>query len=69
MKLEQLKIIQTLKERDPIELPMDEAFYNQLHSRVMKEVERTDVKQTTRWGKAWIFLESAARAQRANSRR
>lgn len=69
MKLEQLKIIQTLKEHDPVELPMDDMFFNQLHSRIMKEVDKTDVKQLNRWGKTWVFLESTAKAQRTNPRR
>lgn len=69
MKLEQLKIIQTLKDHDPVELPMDDMFFNQLHGRIMKEVDKTDIKEAHRLSKTWVFLENTAKAQRSNPRR
>ncbi len=48
-----------LKKEDPIELPMDEKFYEDMHNQIMKAVERTEVKPLSRWAKTWVFLEAS----------
>lgn len=50
-------IKQKLKKEDPIELPMNENFYEELHNSIMQSVERTEIKQLNRWAKTWVFLE------------
>ncbi|MBC7419832.1 MAG: hypothetical protein H7328_03805 [Bdellovibrio sp.] len=58
-----------LKKEDPIELPMDEKFFENLHDQIMKAVEKTEVKPLSRWAKTWVFLETNTVRSRAMSKK
>ena len=64
MKLASTMMTSKIKKEDPVELPMDELFFDKLHDKIMAEVEKTEIKPTNRWSKAWVFLESKARYYR-----
>jgi hypothetical protein len=49
-----------IKKEDPIELPMDEKFYEDMHNQIMQSIEHTEIKPPTRLEKAWVFLETRA---------
>lgn len=49
-----------LLEEDPIELPMDDLFFDKLHDKIMASVEKTEIKPLSRWAKTWVFLEKKA---------
>lgn len=57
--LEEALLEKQLKQSENIELPMDEAFFDRLHDQIMAEVEKTEIKPTTRWSKTREFLERA----------
>lgn len=46
------------KKEDLFELPMDDLFFDQMHDKIMKAVELTEIKSQTKWTKSWIFLET-----------
>ncbi|MFZ3230759.1 MAG: hypothetical protein WA160_11185 [Pseudobdellovibrio sp.] len=46
-----------LKKEDPVELPMDDKFYEGMHSKIMQAIDAIDIKPSTKWAKAHIFLE------------
>jgi hypothetical protein len=46
-----------MKAEDPVELPMDDKFFDNLHDKIMCAVEKTEVKPITKWDKTWIFLD------------
>ena len=46
-----------MKKEDPIELPMDDQFFEQMHNRIMQAVDSTEMKPRTKWNKATIFLD------------
>ena len=50
-----------LKKEDPIELPMDEMFFEKMHEQIMQAVEKTEIKQQTKWSKTKVFLETKGR--------
>lgn len=54
-------IEQKLKKEDLFELPMDDLFFDQMHDKIMKAVELTEIKSQTKWTKTWIFLETQSR--------
>ena len=57
-----------LKREDPIELPMDEMFFDKLHDKIMADVAKTEIKPTTsKWAKPWVFLEQQARYYRPSN--
>lgn len=56
-----------LKREDPIELPMDEMFFDKLHDKIMADVAKTEIKPTTKWAKPWVFLERQARYYRPSN--
>lgn len=58
-----------LRQEDRVELPMDEKFYEQLHSQIMASIEKTEVKPLSRWAKTWVFLETKAKPHRAIARK
>lgn len=65
MKLnKEVLIEQKLKKEDPFELPMDEHFFDQMHDKIMQAVEKTEIKEQTKWTKTWVFLESRSRSLR-----
>lgn len=43
------EILKALKSTDDVELPMDEAFYEKLHDKIMARVEETEVKKLPAW--------------------
>ena len=53
-------IKQKLKKEDPVELPMDDLFFEQMHNKIMQAVEKTEIKTPTKWAKSKIFLEQKA---------
>lgn len=57
-----------LKREDPIELPMDDMFFDRLHDKIMADVAKTEVKPaTSKWAKPWVFLERQARYYRPSN--
>lgn len=63
------KIVNKLKKEDPVELPMDEDFFNKMHDQIMAQVESSQIKPTDRWAKAREFLESRLRYYRPSNHR
>lgn len=49
-----------LKKEDPVELPMDDQFFEDLHNRIMQAVDSTEMQPLTKWSKTRIFLERKA---------
>ncbi len=49
-----------IKKEDPIELPMDEKFFENMHNQIMQSIEQTEITPPTRLEKAWLFLETKA---------
>lgn len=47
-----------LEKEESIDLPMDEAFYERLHDKIMTAVEQTEVKPKTRWEKPRKLLQA-----------
>lgn len=57
-----------LKREDPIELPMDDMFFDKLHDKIMADVAKTEIKPaTSKWAKPWIFLERQVRYYRPSN--
>lgn len=57
-----------LKREDPIELPMDDMFFDKLHDKIMADVAKTEIKPATnRWTKPWEFLERKAHYYRPSN--
>lgn len=56
-----------LKREDPIELPMDDMFFDRLHDKIMADVAKTEIKPTKKWEKPWVFLERQARYYRPSN--
>ena len=50
-------IKQKLKKEDPVELPMDDSFFEKMHNNIMQAVEKKEIKSQTKWSKSKIFLE------------
>jgi hypothetical protein len=55
--IKDMMIVKKLRADDPIELPMDESFFDKLHGNIMQAVAKTEVKPLSKWDKAWVFLE------------
>lgn len=57
-----------LRREDPIELPMDEMFFDKLHDKIMADVAKTEIKPaTSRLSKSWEFLERQAHYYRPSN--
>ena len=67
--MKEVLLIRKMKTEDPVELPMDDLFFDQLHDKIMIGVEKTEIKKVSKRGKAWIFLESKTAKHRANARK
>src|SRR3989344_6181380 len=67
--MKEMILVKKLKAEDPIELPMDEKFFDNLHSRIMLSVEKTEVKPASKWTKTWVFLEQKTVNQRAKMKK
>ncbi len=48
---------QLLKKEDPVELPMDDLFFEKMHNNIMQAVEKTEIKAEPKWTQAKVFLE------------
>ena len=58
-----------LKKEDPIELPMDEMFFEKMHKQIMQAIEKTEIKPQTKWSKTKVFLEAKGRRHLPDSRK
>lgn len=63
--MKEIIILNKLKKEDPVELPMDEMFFEKLHDKIMQSVEKTEIKPLNKWSKTWVFLERKAKSHRA----
>lgn len=63
--MKDILILKKLKAEDPVELPMDEQFYDQLHNKIMLSVEKTEIKKMSKLAKTWVFLERKTQSPRA----
>ena len=64
-KMKETILAKKIKKEDPVELPMDEKFYENLHNQIMAAVEKTEMKPVSRWAKTWVFLEANTIRSRA----
>ena len=62
-------IKQKLKKEDPVELPMDDSFFEKMHNNIMQAVEKIEIKNQTKWSKSRIFLERKVLNLRAGSKK
>lgn len=67
--MKEMILVKKLKAEDPVELPMDEKFFDNLHSKIMLSVEKTEVKPASKWVKTWVFLEQKTVNQRAKMKK
>jgi hypothetical protein len=58
-RMKETLLAKKIKKEDPIELPMDEKFYENMHNQIMLAVEKTEIKPPSRWAKTWVFLEAS----------
>lgn len=57
-----------LRREDPIELPMDDLFFDKLHDKIMANVAKTEIQPSlTRWSKPWAYLERKAHYYRPSN--
>ncbi len=57
-----------LRREDPIELPMDDMFFDKLHDKIMADVAKTEIKPAaSRLSKSWEFLERQAHYYRPSN--
>ena len=62
-------IKQKLKKEDPVELPMDDSFFEKMHNNIMQAVEKIEIKSQTKWSKSRIFLERKVLNHRASNKK
>ena len=55
--MKEMLLIKKMRAEDPVELPMDDLFFDKLHDKIMASVEKTDIKPLSKWSKTWVFLE------------
>lgn len=48
---------ETLKKEDRIKIPVDEKFYQKMQNNIMAAIENSEMKETDKWSKPWVFLE------------
>ena len=63
--MKEMILVNKLKKEDPLELPMDEIFFENLHDKIMSSVEKAEIKPLSKWTKTWVFLEQKTVNQRA----
>lgn len=56
---------QKMKKDDPVVLPMNEIFYQNMHDRIMNAVENIEIKKQPKWSKTWVFLERLNQNQKS----
>jgi hypothetical protein len=66
--MKEVLLVRKMKMEDPVELPMDDIFFDQLHDKIMCAVEKTEMKKITRWDKTRVFLDHKT-AWRAKARK
>ena len=66
--MKEVLLIRKMKADDPVELPMDDMFFDNLHDKIMCAVEKTEVKRVSKWEKTWVFLDQKT-AWRAKARK
>ncbi len=62
-------LVRKMRSEDPIELPMDDLFFDKLHQNIMTAVDKTEIKHVKKWQKTWVFLERGAEPYRAKARK
>lgn len=67
--MREMILIKKLKAEDPIELPMDQEFFDNLHNKIMLSVDKTEVKPVSKWTKTWVFLEKKTLVPRAKAKK
>ena len=55
--MKEMLLIKKMRAEDAVELPMDDAFFDKLHNKIMSAVDKTEVKPQSKWSKTWVFLE------------
>lgn len=63
--MKEMLLVKKMRAEDPVELPMDDAFFDRLHNKIMAGVEKTEIKPQSKWSKTWVFLEHGTKNQRA----
>lgn len=58
-----------LKKEDPVELPMDDQFFEDMHNKIMAAIDSTEIKPQTKWSKTKVFLERKAPASKQLSKK
>ena len=58
-------IKQKLKKEDPVELHMDDYFFELMHNKIMQAVDKMEIKPS-KWSKSKIFLERKGLIPAAN---
>lgn len=67
--MKEMILIKKLRAEDPIELPMDEDFFDNLHKKIMLSVDKAEVKPVSKWTKTWVFLEQKTLIPRAKAKK
>lgn len=67
--MKEMILVKKLKTEDPVELPMDDIFFDKLHDKIMLSVEKTEVKKLNKLSKTWVFLERKTHAHRSKVRK
>jgi len=62
--MKEMILVKKLRAEDQVELPMDEAFYDALHAKIMISVDKTEVKKLSKLAKTWVFLERKTQSPR-----
>jgi hypothetical protein len=46
-----------LRKEDPVELPMDDQFFENMHNKIMQAIDSAEIKPQSKWSKTRVFLE------------
>jgi hypothetical protein len=46
-----------LRKEDPVELPMDDQFFEKMHNKIMQAIDSAEIKPQSKWNKTRVFLE------------
>lgn len=63
--MKEMLLVKKMRAEDPIELPMDDLFFDKMHDKIMASVEKAEIKAVSKWSKTWVFLERSTSAQRS----
>jgi|GEM_PF-5547913 len=67
--IKEMILVRKLKAEDVIALPMEAAFFDNLHNKIMSSVAKTELKPVSRWTKTRVFLERKTIVPRAQMRK